>query len=109
MSNAITDLRPCPFCGCEDVHVYSTSNFHGWWVECKNPGCRAGTAAQTRPDRQEAVDAWNHRATNPAEVEDLRTLVKDLMLIMPGASGCGDFSRVQRTYSDAVKLLAKMP
>ena len=57
--NDFPKLRECPFCGCKDSGILTTS-YDGYWfaVFCEN------CMAQTRKCRQEkdAVEAWNRRA-----------------------------------------------
>ena len=55
----MSELKPCPFCGCKDSGILTTP-YDGYWfaVFCEN------CMAQTRKCRQEkdAVEAWNRRA-----------------------------------------------
>ena len=60
----MSDLKPCPFCGSDDVQVYNSS-----FVECKN--CWATGPIFENPDDEddgtdEAIDSWNDR---PEKVE----------------------------------------
>ena len=55
--NLLVVLKPCPFCGCEELDKNTTNPF-AHWIECSNCGC------QTKSGEcwQEAVDNWNQRA-----------------------------------------------
>jgi len=55
----MSDLKPCPFCGSDDVQVYNSS-----FVEWKN--CWATGPIYENPDddddsTDEAIDGWNDR------------------------------------------------
>lgn len=51
-------LLPCPFCGGADV-VASLDGAQDWRVSCGRCGAEGGP----RETRDEAIDAWNRRAT----------------------------------------------
>ena len=51
-----TELKPCPFCGCEAVTTTSILDEH--YVICTNCTC-AGPGGWSE---QEAIEAWNRRA-----------------------------------------------
>jgi Lar family restriction alleviation protein len=52
------ELRPCPFCGGEDVNTYKSNNADIWYVACGKCGVRTeGDASQ-----EMAIAAWNMRA-----------------------------------------------
>ena len=58
------DLKPCPFCGDDRVHViehkyYRLSNSYG--VECFN--CKT-QSYQFFNSQKEAIEAWNMRASD---------------------------------------------
>ena len=51
----MTELKPCPFCGCE-AYVESWQN-GPHWVRCLD----CGATIQAESSRDKAVDAWNRR------------------------------------------------
>lgn len=54
-------LKPCPFCGSDDVDV--VSNLYTY-VTCHNPSCEAyGPICNTT---EQAITAWNTRAGEKA-------------------------------------------
>ncbi len=59
----MTDLKPCPFCGNENVRVYvGLMEFHDGEVACDDCGGSCGNY----PTRDDAIAAWNRRANEPA-------------------------------------------
>lgn len=53
----MTELKPCPFCGGENLNIR-----HGkymWWVECLNGDC--GANGGTKVHKKKAIEAWNRR------------------------------------------------
>lgn len=48
------ELKPCPFCGSNDIAVNGSTTF---WCECLN--CRVETFGYYT--EEEAVEAWNRR------------------------------------------------
>ncbi|WP_354686698.1 Lar family restriction alleviation protein [Cupriavidus necator] len=67
---ATKDLMPCPFCGKHvaslqyDVDAYPDAETLGWYVDCDNEtadGC--GAIGPTARTQEEAIAAWNTRAT----------------------------------------------
>ena len=50
------ELKPCPFCGSDNVEMKG-QHAPEWWVICKD--CK-GSAAM-RPMRQQAAADWNRR------------------------------------------------
>lgn len=52
----MTELKPCPFCGCEEIEV--GYDIHGaFWCYCPACWSRTGTYDQDTL----AVEAWNRR------------------------------------------------
>lgn len=66
-----TNLKPCPFCGgevkiigIEDCGDYSHGAFKRYFTpECQNENCIAYCLDCYFETREEAVEAWNHRAS----------------------------------------------
>ena len=51
----MTELKPCPFCGNENVYWND-----GGWIECR--GCNIFfQVAFTNADKEENIDCWNTR------------------------------------------------
>ena len=57
----MTELKPCPFCGCDKVMTWHVGHRDlPWMVECT--GCMAeGPWAKTE---KEAMELWNRRYNN---------------------------------------------
>lgn len=58
-SEPVEDLKPCPFCGCEDVYVSTNDENSRYGVRCI--GCY-GKIDESYYDEKSAIDAWNMRA-----------------------------------------------
>ena len=56
------ELRPCPFCGKDEVYVQYTDDYLEWGVYCRT--CKA--QIYSFPTESEAIKAWNTR-TPPEE------------------------------------------
>ncbi|MDE6148582.1 MAG: Lar family restriction alleviation protein [Ruminococcus sp.] len=54
-------LKPCPFCGCNNIKVDLPLDFTGLYY-CICNGCRASTAIFS--SREQAMKAWNRRTKN---------------------------------------------
>jgi Lar family restriction alleviation protein len=54
-----TTLKPCPFCGSPDLHLWKSVAVGGWAVECDD--CRVIVTPLAEGKRQ-VMDAWNQRA-----------------------------------------------
>lgn len=68
-------LKPCPFCGSEDVIIDHESNntgyadsFDGFCIYCGNKNCIAhipfGQTVKLYRNPMEAIEAWQRRADN---------------------------------------------
>lgn len=59
----MAELKPCPFCGCNDysVHLqrcyYTNEDYNRWKVMCED--CGAEVSEFVTPER--AIEAWNRR------------------------------------------------
>lgn len=61
----MTELKPCPFCGCDEIMLHHGSlaarRIVGkYWCYCM--GCRASSGIYTTD--KEAIEAWNRRDSN---------------------------------------------
>lgn len=56
------ELKPCPFCGSKNIHVYA-KNSDGYWymVECSSCGSRSAS----HHDKKSAIETWNKRSDLP--------------------------------------------
>jgi Lar family restriction alleviation protein len=56
----VTELKPCPFCGSEDIEIdcagYLDDSDH--WVICQDCGAASGIIKEA----SDAIEAWNTRA-----------------------------------------------
>jgi Lar family restriction alleviation protein len=58
----MSKLKPCPFCGCDDVYVsFLPPGVSAYCSKCKigGPIC---------DNQQDAIDEWNTRTPDPADV-----------------------------------------
>lgn len=56
----MAELKPCPFCGGENLNVRKGK--YMWWIECCNAYC--GGSSGAKHYKKEAIEAWNRRANN---------------------------------------------
>lgn len=66
------ELKPCPFCGSENVIFVNSSVGFGMWVSCND--CE--TVGPTCQTKEEAERAWNHRYELPNEPLTLDELLQ---------------------------------
>lgn len=52
------ELKPCPFCGSENIREHSGYPLEYWSVKCLDCGGRM----QFYGSQQQAINAWNRRA-----------------------------------------------
>ena len=69
----MSEIKPCPFCGCPDVEVYEGSTFRWRFASCENCGAQSGEVrVQTMGEgdqkvweaqaKKEALEEWNKRS-----------------------------------------------
>ena len=60
----MSELKPCPFCGCAQIEVYANPNnaLKHFGIEQYKVCCVNCAAQLYRGKKQEAIDAWNRRA-----------------------------------------------
>ena len=56
------ELKPCPFCGNDDVTVRWFPYNSAYYVQCNQLRCYS--KGPDRLNKQEAVEAWNRRVTD---------------------------------------------
>lgn len=64
----MSDLKPCPFCGCAEIYLQPMD-----WCSCENEDCH--TIGPSMGSAAEAIEAWN---TRPEE-DRLRSEVAELV------------------------------
>lgn len=55
------ELKPCPFCGCSDVSMYTNGtdvDDYSYVVECDGCGCTLDTGFESE---ERAIEEWNRR------------------------------------------------
>ena len=57
----MAELKPCPFCGCEDIEVIKDNEVI---IERYVAICGHCYAQLYRPNQKEAIEDWNRRADN---------------------------------------------
>ena len=55
----MTKLKPCPFCGGEDIKI---TNHGAYWVICQNDECLCEMRAQVTEEK--AIQKWNERVND---------------------------------------------
>ena len=63
--NELPKIKPCPFCGGEDVSVdagYWDAHGARYEIGCENPQCEVHPCSDLFPTEAEAIEAWNNRA-----------------------------------------------
>ena len=67
----MTELKPCPFCGCYDLQNYATMGSHEpiiddvgskWVVMCNDCGATIGEG-DSDLSKENVVNAWNRRSS----------------------------------------------
>lgn len=69
------ELEPCPFCGNARVRLEQNA-YDAWYVHCTN--CGAGGPLSPVCNRNFAVDSWNRRTVDVAELERMTKRLEDL-------------------------------
>lgn len=59
----MSELKPCPFCGSEEIHIETLKKFGTSYLWCKQ--CGAEISLYNSLD--EAVSAWNGRTNNATD------------------------------------------
>lgn len=56
-------LKPCPFCGEDEVIVYKWGMSSYWTVSCENEECPMNSALENRfESKDDAISFWNTRS-----------------------------------------------
>lgn len=56
---AMLELKPCPFCGTEDVKAESSSG--AWFISCNTEDCSLGFVDDFNVWQEDAIVRWNTR------------------------------------------------
>src|ERR1700693_162658 len=71
-----TELKRCPFCGSmptiKDNELQN--DLYRWAVRCSNHYC-AVPAVASRPEREQAITAWNTRSASTADAQKEREAI----------------------------------
>jgi len=51
-------LKPCPFCGSEDIHVMGVKSY---WIVCRNCYAEGPVPISFWKFKKDAIEAWNKR------------------------------------------------
>lgn len=71
----MTELRACPFCGCEGVMEQNSRD--QWFVSCRNEFCILFAHEDPgMPRKVEAAERWNCRAY-PTSIDEYKTGLVD--------------------------------
>lgn len=108
----MSDLKPCPFCGGDDVNMGVRPHFregkgNGWTVLCADCGGSIGYIE--RPDghfyaeydtKSEAIAAWNSRAERTCEciVEYAKSPLDGKTIVLHRCSSCNELMRPHMNY-----------
>lgn len=53
----MTEMKPCPFCGCSDIKCVYDDQFEVWFINC--PTCNVW--ATNEDSEEELTETWNRR------------------------------------------------
>lgn len=56
----MSELKPCPFCGCKDIGIETIEKYENHYLYCKH--CNIEQPLYN--SLEEAIDAWNRRTNN---------------------------------------------
>jgi len=76
----VSELKPCPFCGCNKIRFVDWCNIEGGSYAC----VKCGISTEYNQTQEQALVAWNTRAESP-ELAALREQVKVLRDALEGA------------------------
>ena len=85
---AMSELKPCPFCGEEARMVYFGDGTGGKLCAIKCYACESCGPSHPEEEQQEAQEAWNLRAPDPEKqelVEALRPFATAMVEVIPAA------------------------
>jgi Lar family restriction alleviation protein len=55
------EMKPCPFCGGDDIHLFQSKITEDWVIQCHGIGCWIRFTILAS-EKDEVVAAWNRRA-----------------------------------------------
>ena len=79
-------LKPCPFCGCEDVRIQES--YHSQLVRIFCTACGLSTVDRPAKEREVLIAYWNERPAQSA----LKERVEELEATLKDARECLDFA-----------------
>ena len=57
----MSNLKPCPFCGSDDISVYRYGPWSNYYAQCNNCYALAPDPSTTNLTEKEAIHLWNKR------------------------------------------------
>lgn len=101
----IEELKPCPFCGGEDITTFGPYGwYHQWGISHSCASFYSGTSEMCKGFQSEAdaIAAWNARPSSPeAVLREALEGVRGFLMSAPLESGiccCGDTMEGHGTY-----------
>lgn len=74
-------LKPCPFCGNEDITITEIDGLYQAVCSVMLKGCGAATGYQYSIDK--AIKEWNRRAGKTAKTRILQNALQNVLFIRP--------------------------
>ena len=63
----MNNLKPCPFCGSQDVDTTMDCMFGNFYVKCFNCYAVIPEPSSTNYTEKEAIEAWNRRVNDETD------------------------------------------
>tara|TARA_R110002020_G_scaffold275401_1_gene490626 strand:+ start:248 stop:571 length:324 start_codon:yes stop_codon:yes gene_type:complete len=107
----MSDLKPCPFCGCKEVNIEAA----GDCGDLFSVMCKCGVESDYAECREDAIGQWNKRTTDRLEQEnaELREALQALVKVEHerggalSASGSFQYPVPEGVFRQAKELLNK--
>ena len=65
----MTELKPCPFCGREKIHIMVRFPLHNEMVGYYSVCAYCGARSAIQCEEQWSIEAWNRRYTPHSEID----------------------------------------